>query len=135
MSIRYNDFHHDPLAVVPGCPHPIPSGSIASRDDLTWPDSDCSWASHDHMVGHQPYGALDMKMVSRYLLSRGQQFWSVAGPTHGGEGSDIPPFSWSRTNVSQLPLHRDIDTFDFQPGIHHWGGNNINQITMLKDVL
>jgi hypothetical protein len=28
---RYNDFQHDPLAVVPGCNKPVPAASIANR--------------------------------------------------------------------------------------------------------
>ena len=54
MSLmRYNDFEHDPFAEVEGCsPIRTSAGSIASRLDLGAPDSNCSFAEHDYMIGH-----------------------------------------------------------------------------------
>jgi len=124
--MRYNNFQEEPFAIVPGCPKPIPAGSIANRDDLTAPDSDCEWAEFDHMVGHRPYGALDMKMVTRYSL-RKQEFHSVAGPTHS---ATLPPFSWTTTNLTQIPLYTPIKTFNFHPHKHQWDGFNINDAHM-----
>ena len=69
------------------------------------------------MVGHQGYGALDMKFTSRRLLQEGQQFWAVAGPTHSER---MPPFSWSNTNLTHLPLYSPIKTFHFTPRVHAW---------------
>jgi hypothetical protein len=114
--MRYNDFQQDPLAVVPGCPLPIPAGSLASRCDLTLPGSECSWQALDYMVGHQGYGALDAKVTSRRLAATGD-FWAVAGPTHGPA---MPPFDWRTTNLTSVPTHRPIERFDFQPAITHW---------------
>ena len=114
--MRYNSFQTDPLAVVPGCPSPIPAASIANRCDLTSPDSDCDWQDLDYMVGHQPYGALDMKFVTRRLL-QSQQFYAVAGPTHS---PDMPPFSWRSTNLTSIPRYKPIIVFDFQPVVHTW---------------
>lgn len=54
----------------------------------------------------------DMKVASRASLAAGQQFWAEAGPTHSG---GLPPFSWANTNLTSLPLHTPITTFDFQP--------------------
>ena len=120
--MRYNNFQSDPLAQVPGCPKPIPAGSIANRCDLTLPDSKCEWQEFDNMVGHQPYGALDMKFVSKKLLES-QQFYAVAGPTHG---PDMPPFSWLDTNLTSIPVHTPIEVFDFQPIVHIWTMQGIN---------
>jgi len=114
--MRYNSFQTDPLAKVPGCPTSIPAGSIANRCDLTPPDSKCVWEDLDYMVGHQPYGALDMKFVTRKLLES-QQFYAVAGPTHG---PNMPPFSWRDTNLTSIPTHKPIMIFDFQPIVHSW---------------
>lgn len=127
--MRYNDFQNDDLAVVPGCPKPIPAGSIANRCDLTLPDSTCSWGSHDYMVGHQPYGALDMKMVSRRLLKHGQSFIAVAGPTHGPH---MPPFSWITTNLTKdyIPQYRPIQVFDFDPFEIDWDLQSLNEISV-----
>jgi len=55
-------------------------------------------------VGHQGYGALDMKMTSRRLAAKGR-FWAVAGPPHG---AGMPPFSWISTNLTSLPLYAPI---------------------------
>ena len=120
--MRYNSFQTDPLALVPGCPRPIPAGSIANRCDLTLPDSKCEWEDLDYMVGHQPYGALDMKFVTKRLL-KSQQFYAVAGPTHG---PDMPPFSWQSTNLTSIPNHRPIEVFDFHPIVHTWTMQGIN---------
>ena len=120
--MRYNSFQTDPLAKVPGCPNPIPAGSIANRCDLTLPDSQCEWEEFDNMVGHQPYGALDMKFVTRKLLDS-QQFYAVAGPTHG---PNMPPFSWRDTNLTSIPIHKPIILFDFQPSVHTWTLGGIN---------
>jgi len=114
--MRYNDFHNDPLAIVPGCPKPIPAASIANRCDLTFPDSECSWQSLDYMVGHQGYGALDMKFTNRRLATHGK-FWAVAGPTHGPH---MPPFSWATTNLTSLPSYMPIEVFDFEPSVTQW---------------
>ena len=40
-------------------------GNLSPRCDLTFPESECSWQSLDYMVGHQGYGALDMKFTNR----------------------------------------------------------------------
>merc|ERR1719500_1459861 len=114
--MRYNDFQNDPLAIVPGCPKPIPTASISNRCDLTLPDSECSWQSLDYMVGHQGYGALDMKFTNRRLATNGN-FWAVAGPTHGPH---MPPFSWTTTNLTSLPSFMPIEVFDFEPSITNW---------------
>jgi len=114
--MRYNGFQNDPLAIVPGCPKPIPAASIANRCDLTLPNSECSWQSLDYMVGHQGYGALDMKFTNRRLSTSGK-FWAVAGPTHG---PDMPPFSWTTTNLTSLPSYMPIEVFDFEPSVTQW---------------
>ena len=75
------------------------------------------WEDKDYMVGHQGYGALDMKFVSRRLFSDHQQFWSAAGPTHSDK---LPPFSWLTTNLTARPVYTPITTFDFKPIIHNW---------------
>ena len=120
--MRYNSFQTDPLAQVPGCPKPIPAGSIANRCDLTLPDSKCEWEELDYMVGHKPYGALDMKFVTKKLL-KSLQFYAVAGPTHG---PNMPPFSWRDTNLTNVPNHKPIEVFDFQPIVHKWTMQGIN---------
>jgi len=123
--MRYNSFQTDPFAKVPGCPNPIPAGSIANRCDLTLPDSECEWEEFDNMVGHQGYGALDMKFVTKQLLKT-QQFYAVAGPTHG---PDMPPFSWRDTNLTNIPQYIPIEVFDFQPIVHTWMMPGINDAT------
>ena len=115
--MRYNDFQNDPAALIEGCNKPVPAGSVANRCDLTLPGTVCEWEELDNMVGHQGYGALDMKFTTRRLLQRGQQFWAVAGPTHNDK---LPPFSWTTTNLTDLPLHTPIKTFDFQPLVYPW---------------
>ena len=115
--MRFNDFQNDPAALVEGCNKPIPAGSVANRCDLTLPGTVCEWEELDDMVGHQGYGALDMKFTSRRLLQEGQQFWAVAGPTHSER---MPPFSWSNTNLTHLPLYSPIKTFHFTPRVHAW---------------
>ena len=77
----------------------------------------CEWEEMDNMVGHQGYGALDTKVTTSRLLSRGQEFWAVAGPTHDDK---TPPFSWSNTNLTDKPFYSPISTFDFQPQVHSW---------------
>jgi len=124
--MRYNDFQSDPLALVPGCSKPIPAASIASRCDLTLPDSECTWQDLDYMVGHQGYGALDMKFVSARLLPS-QQFTAVAGPTHG---PTMPPFSWLNTNLTSIPDYRPIEVFNFQPFTTEWSLGNINEASV-----
>jgi len=123
--MRYNSFQTDPYANVTGCPNPIPAGSIANRCDLTLPDSECEWGEYDYMVGHQGYGALDMKFVTKQLLKT-QQFYAVAGPTHG---PDMPPFSWRDTNLTNIPQYIPIEVFDFQPIVHTWMMPGINDAT------
>eukprot|EP00092_Neocalanus_flemingeri_P103747 GFUD01132790.1.p1 GENE.GFUD01132790.1~~GFUD01132790.1.p1 ORF type:complete len:586 (+),score=132.83 GFUD01132790.1:1-1758(+) len=120
--MRYNSFQTDPLAQVPGCSKPIPAGSIANRCDLTLPGSKCEWEEFDYMVGHQAYGALDMKFVSKKLI-KSQQFYAIAGPTHG---PDMPPFSWLDTNLTNIPDYTPIQVFDFQPIVHAWTMQGIN---------
>ena len=115
--MRFNDFQNDPAALVEGCNKPIPAGSVANRCDLTLPGTVCEWEELDDMVGHQGYGALDMKFTSRRLLQEGQQFWAVAGPTHSER---MPPFSWSDTNLTHFPLYSPIKTFNFTPQVHAW---------------
>jgi len=119
--MRYNDFQNDPLGVVPGCPKPIPAASIANRCDLTLANSSCSWQPLDYMVGHQPYGALDMKFTTRQLARSGQ-FWAVCGPTHG---AGMPPFSWLNTNLTDIPGYTPIKVFDFSPSVTQWSMENI----------
>ena len=114
--MRYNDFLNDPFAMVAGCEKPIPAGSIANRCDLTLKDSKCVWEDKDYMVGHQGYGALDMKFVTA-ALAKSQKFYAVAGPTHS-EG--LPAFSWKDTNLTSIPDYRPIEVFDFEPSIHDW---------------
>ena len=115
--MRYNDFKNDPEANVEGCNNPIPAGSIANRCDLTLPETNCEWEELDHMVGHKGYGALDMKFVSKNLFNKDQNFWAVAGPMHN---ENVPPFSWSNTNITGRPFYTPIITFDFQPSVHMW---------------
>lgn len=124
--MRYNAFQSDPAAVVTGCNKPIPGGSVANRCDLTLPDTHCTWESLDYMVGHQPYGALDMKFTTRRLAEKGD-FWAVAGPTHGPE---MPPFSWLNTNLTSIPDYRPIEVFDFQPAVTEWKLYNLMSATL-----
>ena len=52
--MRYNDFENDPHAIVDGCePERTPAGAIASRLDLSEPDSECAFSEYDYMVGHR----------------------------------------------------------------------------------
>lgn len=51
--MRYNDYKNDEFGVVEGCvPERTPAGAIANRLDLSDPKSNCTFASHDWMVGH-----------------------------------------------------------------------------------
>jgi len=115
--MRFNDFQNDPAALIDGCNKPVPAGSVANRCDLTLPGTVCEWEEMDNMVGHQGYGALDMKVTTSRLLRSGQQFWAVAGPTHDEK---TPPFSWSNTNLTDKPFYTPISTFDFKPQVHAW---------------
>jgi len=115
--MRFNDFQNDPAALIDGCNKPVPAGSVANRCDLTHPGTVCEWEEMDNMVGHQGYGALDMKVTTSRLLRSGQQFWAVAGPTHDEK---TPPFSWSNTNLTDKPFYTPISTFDFKPQVHAW---------------
>ena len=123
--MRYNDFQNDPEANVEGCNNPIPAGSIANRCDLTLPESKCEWEKMDQMVGHKGYGALDMKFVSKNLFNKDQNFWAVAGPMHN---ENVAPFSWTNTNLTQVPHYTPILTFDFQPQVKTWRLKGINQV-------
>ena len=126
--MRFNHFQADPAAVVEGCNKPIPAGSVANRCDLSLPGTVCEWEELDDMVGHQGYGALDMKVTNRRLLRAGQQFWAEAGPTHS-EG--MPPFSWSNTNLTDFPLYSPIKTFDFTPQVHEWNLQSLEDAVVL----
>ena len=95
----------------------MPSDGSRPGCDLSLPGTVCEWEELDDMVGHQGYGALDMKVTNRRLLRAGQQFWAVAGPTHGER---MPPFSWSNTNLTDFPLYSPIKTFNFTPQVHVW---------------
>ena len=63
--MRFNDFEHDPHAVVQGCePERTPAGSIANRLDLSEPESKCAFSEHDWMVGHRGVMGLMEAIVS-----------------------------------------------------------------------
>ena len=61
------------------------------------------------------YGALDAKLASKtsfpYL-----EFTAVAGPPHDNH----PPFKWSTTNITDIPVFKPIDEFNFTPIV--WKG-------------
>jgi len=39
-------------------------------------------------------------------------------------------FSWLTTNLTEIPVHRPINIFDFTPILYRWEGFNINDAFM-----
>ena len=115
--IRYNDYLHDPLSIVPykgncsGCVQRNAELSISARADLTPPNE--SWGSLFFDIGEQDLAGIDGKVVSlRSLLEGDMNTWIVNGPTSGGL-SNIPVFRWNESLYESAPHFGIPQTVNF----------------------
>jgi hypothetical protein len=69
------------------------------------------------------YGALDAKIANKDSFPS-LAFTAVAGPTH----DNFPPFKWSNTDISAIPLFKPIDEFNFSPINHDWGNMDASDL-------
>jgi hypothetical protein len=119
--IRYNNYLHDPLSIVPykagnncsGFPTRNAETSISARSDLTPIDS--QWCDLTFDIGAQNMAGIDGKVISlRDTLANGFSALSlVNGPMNGGL-SNIPVFQWNTSFYGKLVPHLGMpNTFNF----------------------
>lgn len=112
--MRYNDFEHDDLSLIPNCSDCTPAHSamiaIASRGDLNPPNGESKYGPLERWVGQRNHGATDCKIAS-WSNMQGTTLTGVVidGPTSEGQ----PAFVWSTSPFKDLRHDDHPDRFDF----------------------
>ena len=94
--MRYNDYEHDPLQIIPDTGEKEPAQGILARYDLR-PDNGTAYGAKNHFAG------LDSKTVSVNTLKASRTFDAINSPKYDG---GIPAFSfrdWPKISHDGLP--------------------------------
>ncbi|XP_072929615.1 putative phospholipase B-like 2 isoform X3 [Epargyreus clarus] len=115
LTLRYNDFKHDPLARCACAPPYSACNAIAARNDLNPANGTYPFRA----LGHRSHGATDAKTTSA-TLRHSYRFLTVAGPPHN-LSRGIPPFAWSEFDLGPHISHiGHPDIWIFSPEVHNW---------------
>lgn len=103
--MRYNDYIHDPLQIIPGTEQHEPAQGIIARYDLR-PENGTNYGARNH------FGGIDTKTVSIVDFQKTQKFDSI-NSMKWDDDLGIPPFSfadWPMLSHDGLP---EVFTFNW----------------------
>jgi hypothetical protein len=109
--MRYNDYKHDPLMIIPNTTQAEPAQGILSRYDLR-PPNGTNWGARRH------FGGLDAKTASVNTWLKNHSWDARLSPT-SNKTRGIAPFNfsdWPAISHHGIPAFWDFGWTEFPPG-------------------